>query len=195
MNYFVKPPNRTIPERLIYKQPVIRIVYEDVVTAADYNAYEYRMCDTKTGDYLGKMIAGPMVCRKNIRKSFYPIDKDYKSFYIDELHVTYPNEGVGSDFINLAKHESRKYDCMGRIHLVASRIFAPTRPPHIFYRKLGFTSNKPKINQHIDWCIKHKRKMHWTKADNLEMYLPIAEPPKKSNLGWRIVKKILKHIF
>ena len=36
MNYFVKPPNRTIPERLIYKQPVIRIVYEDVVTAADY---------------------------------------------------------------------------------------------------------------------------------------------------------------
>ena len=69
MNYFVKPPNRTIPERLIYKQPVIRIVYEDVVTAADYNAYEYRMCDTKTGDYLGKMIAGPMVCRKNIKKS------------------------------------------------------------------------------------------------------------------------------
>ena len=103
MNNFASTIQRSVPERLIYKQPVVRIVYEDVVTAADFNSHEYRMCDTKTGRYLGKMIAGPMVCRKNIRKSFYPINDDYKSFFIDELHSYYSNENIGTTFINLAK--------------------------------------------------------------------------------------------
>ncbi len=196
MNNFASTIQRSVPERLIYKQPVVRIVYEDVVTAADFNSHEYRMCDTKTGRYLGRMIAGPMVCRKNIRKSFYPINDDYKSFFIDELHSYYSNENIGTTFINLAKNESKNEGCHGRIHLVASSIFNPYRPPHVFYRKLGFNSNNSKVNKYLDKCIKHKKNVHWLKVGELCMYLQIGKNlPQEHIVNWNAIKKFFKHLL
>lgn len=180
-----------LPQRLIYKHPTTRIIFRDAVNTADFDAYEYRMCDTQTGEYLGRMIAGPMVCDKSDKKYFYPKNNKYKSFFIDGLYPKYSGEGIGTDFIKLAKKESMASDCCGRVHLVASRIYDPSRPPHIFYRKCGFISNKPNINKYIDRCIKYNRKMHWSMADNLPMYLPEKQVMKKSH---KLLGKVIKFL-
>lgn len=139
--------------------------------------YKYNMIDTKTGNYLGTMEGGPVVYNDK-DKMFYPQRKPYKSFYISYLNSTEEGFGHGRQFIELAKKESKKYNCGGRVHLIASRVYSPQSPPHLFYRKCGFTSNFEKINKYMDKCILLSRKMDWTKANNLPMYLPVSKETK-----------------
>lgn len=76
-------------------------------------------------------------------EEYYP-DKDiYHSFYISRIKAKEMRKGIGTKLINLAKAESRRYDCDGRIHLDAVN---ESNPPFYFYRKMGFDSqDKQKI--------------------------------------------------
>lgn len=172
-------PFKKMPRELIFEHDIM--IYADDVLERNPRAgvlgIGYRMADTRTGKYVGEMKAVPGVCNW---KTFYPITDPYATFYIHNLQTTIQRQGYGKKFIELAKSESKLYGCKGRISLVACRIFDPQNPPHIFYRKMGFTSQNEKMNKYLDHCIKHNKKMHWTMADNLDMYLPIEENVKKS---------------
>ena len=148
---------KQIPPRLIYKMPM-----EDT--------YVYKMAETKTGKYVGFMIGN--VEQEFMSSSFYPSLESYKSFFIRILNVKSKREGYGSSFIKLAYNESRQNGGGGKIHLVASSCFDPEASPHVFYRKLGFTSRYSELLKTIDNAIKNKKNLSHEDIINTPMYLP-----------------------
>lgn len=111
-----------------------------------YNAPEsstYKMFRTKNPKQVAHMEAFPY--KKNGKKHFF----------IGLLMAFDKKQGYGSDFINFAKNHSKNIGCGGRVMLKADTICAdPHTPPHIFYRKHGFTSDDKvalaKIDRHIE---------------------------------------------
>ena len=135
---------KQIPQRLIYKVPL-----EDT--------YIYKMADTKTGKYVGRM--------------------------------------------KLAYNESRKNGGGGKIHLIASSCFDPKASPHVFYRKLGFTSRYSESIKIIDNAIKNKKNLSYKDIIDTPMYLPdeaIKNFANKSNVKqnktsvWQRIKNLFK---
>ncbi len=127
-----------LPARLIYK--------------AGTKNVKYNMFSTKTGEHLGYMRAETFTLNT---KDFYPVEKPTKSLYINKLEAFKKREGVGTDFINFAKHLSKESGAEGRIHLIAYNADSIANPPQKFYRKLGFTCKKPEDNKAIDDAIKN----------------------------------------
>ena len=145
------------------------------------------MADTKTGQYTGTMEAGTVLYQGK-QKRFYPINNPYKSFYISYLAMDEKRFGYGSKFLKFARNESKEHGCEGRIHLIASRVFSQYDPPHIFYRKSGFTAGNNKMNKYLDKCIKANIQISWDKSDNLPMYFPLQAKPEK-------IISLIKKIF
>lgn len=117
---------------------------------------------------LGRMKGYPYLVRDC--EEYYP-DKDiYYSFYIAKVKANEFRKGIGKKLIQLAKCESYRYDCNGKIHLDAVN---EARPPFYFYRALGFDSqDKLKIN-----IIDQYRKLNQPLPDKykkwcISMYLP-----------------------
>lgn len=165
-------PIRKIPDVLIYKVPqapkIIGYIYRK-----SGNPELYRMIDTRTGHYVGEMLGDMVVHDKNIHQEFYPIKTPYQSYYIAELNIEERGKGYGSKFVEFAKNLSKQSGGSGRVHLLASRLYDREHPPHIFYRKLGFTSNDKFMNNYIDDCINLNIPIEPEIANNLNMYLPI----------------------
>ena len=186
MNTLLFPKLKNIPKLLIYKKDVISNQYGIVS--------QYRMANTQTGEYAGEMYARKVT--ENMFSQYYPSLTPYDTFKIEYLATEDSNQGYGSAFIKIAKKESFRNGCQGRVTLDASRVFTPKKPPHIFYRKQGFTSIYTDRIKYIDKCIKEKRQLHWTMADNLPMYLPLntQQQKKHSYLQFFVnkIKKILK---
>lgn len=161
-------PIKQIPRRLIY-------------TIADNSAEEdalgivirhYRMGDTKTGKYLGDMVASPMWFNSKINTKIYPERKGvYKAFYIHFLEAKTKRQNVGSDFIKFAKAESNTTGCHGNVCLLSSPCYDLKNPPHLFYRKLGFQTCNPKTNEYLDKCIAENTQVVSNKFANLNMYM------------------------
>lgn len=177
-----------------------RIVYNKWIKTNHGPMINYRMADIKQGAYVGQMYARPVT--ETIFSSYYPALHSYDSFKIEEIRIE-PNErrnGHGASFINIAKNESRRYNCNGRVHVNASRIFDRENPPHIFYRKQGFTSIFKNKIRYIDECIRKHKKMSLEMADNLEMYLPLqcAHSAKQKQVSGSklaiFIKKIMHFI-
>ncbi len=80
---------------------------------------------------------------------FYPM-KDYDAFYIHRLKAATFGKKVGTDFIKFAKNLSVKNGCEGRICLAAAN---SRRPPHIFYRKMGFDCQDSRKMEILDNAI------------------------------------------
>jgi len=156
------PKQVKIPECIVRKYRVATIIGP---------ANLYKMADAKTGVYAGEMVAYPAKIASF--SAFYPPLSCRKSFKIEELYIEDRGQGYGTKFINLAKAESRNSGCGGRVHLVASRIYSPNNPPHLFYRKLGFTSKNKGIIKYFDKCIKSGIQIDIDRADNVLMYLPL----------------------
>ena len=89
----------------------------------------------------------------------------YESFYVAKLEANELRKGTGRKLIHLAKCESRRLNCEGRVHLDAVN---QDNPPFYFYRRMGFDSqdkhkieiidkllekNKPFPEQYKKWCI------------------------------------------
>lgn len=165
-----------LPRELIYKCPEPPKIIGWTYRGNKNQPALYRMCDTKTGKYVGEMLGCPVLHdNRKIRQVFYPIKKPYKSFYIGELHIEERFLGYGTKFINFAKNLSKQSGCDGRVHLVASRIYDRYYPPHIFYKKCGFVSNNKLMDDYLDNCIASKTQIESGIADNLNMYLPVGD--------------------
>lgn len=142
--------------------------------------YLYKMFNTKDSKYLGKMVAYP-----NINKQLN----------ISELIIfTQRRQGLGTKFLNLAKNLSKECGCEGRMILDASTTpYDPHNPPHIFYRKYGFTSDNKKFIKKIDKHIQKDKQLNYMSAQPLTMYYP-DESPRKITI-FRKIKNFLDKKF
>lgn len=188
-------PLKTIPDKLFYKveTTITDSMHDKNSETRTYPAFQYTGINTKTGEAGGKMIAAPMLYENPVQY-FYPYDKPYRSFYIHYLRSEEKYQGFGTAFINLAKAESRKYNCNRRIHLIASRIYDRENPPHIFYKKQGFICQSKSINKYLDSCIRLNKKISLYMSQNLDMFLPIKETVKKAPSLLTAIFNYLKNI-
>lgn len=149
-------PKREIPQRLIYKHS---------------DNENYSMFDTKNGNFLGRMRA-----YTELNDFYYEEFTLTKSFFIARLNAFVKNQKVGTDFINFAQKESFKQKCHGLVSLSSGNI---KRPPHVFYRKLGFDSrNREKIS-FVDEAIQNgtdlpREAKNWV----IDMFFPIDKIKK-----------------
>lgn len=187
-------PQKNIPNKLFYRQEMYN-TGQTFATDCSPVGYKYHLLDTKTGKQLGEMEARPVLYNIGNR-SFYPQIDPYKSFEIDYLKSNVRDKGNGTKFITLAKNESKALDCKGRVHLIASRVYDYDRPPHVFYKKMGFVSNSSKMNKYLDKCIKFGMNVSQSKSSPLCMYLPYTpiEAPKVSTLGklFKLLKGLIR---
>ena len=103
----------------------------------------YKMIDLKKGSLIGEMSA---VKRKDL--------------YLQSLYINpeYRRQGYGNKFLDFAVNLSEKFGLEGNLRLLAGLTNKDLKnPPHIFYRKYGFTSRDKKILKYIDKCIKKER--------------------------------------
>jgi len=167
MKSILNTKTEKIPERLIFK-----VLKKE---AGEY-IFIYRMA-SKKGKYLGEMKALPAFVQD---ESYYPNMKNYFSFYIKLLKAKVKNQKVGTDFLKLAKKESYRANCDGKVHLfsVSPEIEAKS-PPSIFYRKNGFSSKNISLLKAIDRRIKNKNVPLPSDCSQMEMYLPVNLIKKK----------------
>ena len=159
-HFAYKPKIQELPRTLIYNK---------------LKSSLYTMVTTQDPRIVGTMWASPRVIDK---KNFFEIIL----LVIDERR-----KGFGSDFVNLAKNLSWEKGCDGRIFLTSDLNFFESKiPPHIFYRKQGFTSNDKEYLKKIDQFIKEGREM--TYKDNKCIYM-YYEPPKE-----KFIQKLFKRI-
>jgi len=125
--YIRKPRNIELPKRLIYKM--------------QWCGFDgYRMFDTQTRKLLGFMMVPQW-------------QGSGKSLYIEYLKTFERHQGVGSEFIKFAEYLSKKAGKNGHLSVLSCGLPGETTLPHIFYRKMGF-STKSKIKDFIaDCCI------------------------------------------
>ena len=126
----------------------------------------YRMISTKEKKLVGQMIAHPNINHQ---------------IEIAELYVFRRRQGFGKKFLDFARNLSRKHGYEGHMILNASRTpYDPHNPPHIFYRKYGFTSDNKKMIKKIDNYIKKKKQLNAYQTPSLIMYYPDDKPKKQS---------------
>ena len=119
----------------------------------------YQMIRTRDKKVLGRMIVHPNINRQ---------------LEIDELTIyTQKRQGYGTRFLDYAKKLSQEYGYGGNLVLNASTTpYDPHNPPHIFYRKYGFTSDNKKMIKKIDKCIRRKKQLNALYTPQLTMYYP-----------------------
>ena len=125
-----------LPKRLIYS-----------------SAGETKMFSTESGNVLGYI-------KFNSIRDFGDKFKDKagsKSLYINDLFVPqcYRGQGVGRALVNHAKRASEIRGAEGNLHLVAYNVYHHGKPPHKFYRKIGFTTGSKEYDAIIDEAIKN----------------------------------------
>lgn len=177
-----------MPKYLIYTKRDVNLL--DLTSMKSFKADISRMADTETGEYAGEMITRTM--RDVNLNEIYPEEKTVDALKIERLIVENKRQGYGSAFLRFAQAESERKGCGGKVFLVASRIYAPKHPCHIFYRKQGYTSTNNFINRILDKCIKNQTKLAPEYADNLLMFRPIdeAKQPQQESRLLKILKKL-----
>lgn len=94
-----------------------------------------------------------------------------KFFQIFLLYIKEQRQGYGKEFIEFAKNRSKQLDCEGRLFLMAdSGVLDAEKPPHIFYRKQGFTTSDKKYLKKIDSFIKENKEMENEDSKPIYMY-------------------------
>jgi len=154
--YIAGQPRRDLPKYLIYHNP---------------KDYSYKLFSTKNGELLGDMDAYPEFVFDD--RNYYPKERGYTSFFISHLKAFKKKQGVGRAFIDLAKIESIRRNCEGKIHLLAKNITGdPDNIPIIFYRKLGFDSQYRGLIRNIDEFLKGNTKLSKMVDRSIPMYMP-----------------------
>lgn len=157
--YTIRKPKK-LPKRLIY--------HRKVKTPLEEKYDVFKMFSTQTGHELGMLATLPDV-KKIELSSYYPKGDWKPSLYIMDLHSFERDKGVGTMFINFAKILSEKLGMHGRLHLISSDMYDKSRPPHIFYRKQGFTSrNVKRVKEMDEYLLGQASDLH--KFHSLRMY-------------------------
>ena len=172
MNYLMHQlPLKKIPTRIVYAARDVNVKNRLI---QDTSITYYRMVDTKTGKYLGEMGASPMDYDPRINTKIYPGLKNiFKSFYVHFMYVYEKHQKVGSELLKIAHKESKHMGCEGRVNLLASSCYDLKNPPHLFYKKNGFTSVNQELNDYFDKCISDGVQIDKKYRRNLNMYLPL----------------------
>ena len=180
---------KKLPEQLIYS---FRADAFDVSVNRRCIVNVHRMFETKTGKYVGEMVTQPY---KNITSNLiYPEEGKTKALEIVRLLVFQRRKGYGTKFINFAKNESNEYNCNNHLFLLASSLYDPQYPSHIFYRKQGFTSINKKMNKILDKCIAKNEKLN--NAENLIMYMPVKKEEPGQKYGFfKKLKNLLSKLI
>ncbi len=156
---------KSLPEYLIYN---------------DAKKDTYNLFSTKTKKIMGSMQAYPEFILD--RRTYYPNEIGYNSLYIANITSFVKGCGVGTALINLAKKESIRRNCEGRIHLVARNITGePDNIPIIFYRKLHFNSQYSCLMKNIDAFLKGEKALSTQSTKSIPMYMPVDYYCKKFN--------------
>lgn len=154
-------PIKTMPEVLIYKQN---------------NVYRYTMLDVKNSKIAGRMYAHFI---QNLKTKEC-------SLFINTLNIYQKRQGFGSKFLDFAKQVSKQFGCEGRVRLIASTTeYDPLNPPHIFYRKNGFSTDNKKLLKKIDKYIKNNKQLPHLSTPPETMYYP-PKPEVKMSFVERI---------
>ena len=160
-------PVKKLPEVLFYSRP---------------STNSYTMISTKNPEILGHMRAFV---------SNYHFKDPY--LFVHQL-VIFKNkrQGYGTKFLDFAKNLSKKSGCGGRVRLIATTTaYDPRNPPHLFYRKNGFSSNNKKFIAKMDRYIRKNKQLDYRTTHRLEMYYP-EEPVVKKETGWSRLKDYFK---
>ena len=128
------PKNPKIPDRLIYE-------HKNTESRGWFTMFD-------KVDVIGWMKGEVMHI---IKPDFYPME-NYDTYFIHRLRADTYGMNVGSDFIKFAKNLSVKNGCEGRVCLVAAN---SKRPPHIFYRKMGFDCQDTEKMELLDKVIEN----------------------------------------
>lgn len=142
------------------------------------NGPTYKMYDLKSNSIVGRMIAHP------IRRRF----EEENTLFIRSLIISKPRKGFGTKFLDFATHLSKEKGLGGRLGLFAATTDAdPFNPPHIFYRKYGFTTDDKKLLKKIDRYIRLKKQLSYKTTPTRYMYYP-AEDIGKAKIS--IIEKL-----
>lgn len=156
---------KELPEVLIYNKPRTAL---------------YNMMTTKNPRVVGFMWALP---------GEY---KGERSFEIPLFAINKKDrrQGYGKQLMDFAKARSYQKGCEGRIFLTSDINTMESKiPPHIFYRKQGFTSDDKEFLKKVDSFIKEGKEMTFRDSKTMIMYY---DPNKKSIL--EKIKTILNKI-
>ncbi len=175
-----------IPKKLIYRSD--SIIAEDNIIKST----EFRMYDTELGKYVGKMLCSAKKLRKHSR--IYPEEtKNFYAYEIDLLLIEEKRRGYGTDFIEIAKRESYRQNCGGKLFLFACPTFDPEYPCPIFYKKKGLVSTFEKTNKVLDYCIKTNTELPQEYRTSMTMYLPITHKKQpQQTIKSRLINYIKK---
>lgn len=138
---FMQKITTKIPNILFYNPP---------------NTNSFRMIDRKKSAYIGEM----SVLKRKV-------------LFLESFHIfpDYRKQGYGKKFLDFAVNLSKKLGLNGNLRVLAAVIAKDSdNPPHIFYRKYGFTSDNKKILKQIDEAIKNKQQLHPFNTPPLYMY-------------------------
>lgn len=103
----------------------------------------YRMIDLSKRTFIGEMSAA----KRN-------------ELFLESLYIKseFRRQGYGNKFLDFAVMLSKKMGLKGNLRLLASLTTNDIKnPPHIFYRKYGFTSDDKETLAYIDECMKNHR--------------------------------------
>ena len=175
--YIPSNPKNDNPRKFV----VSEVPYEDDI----YNYRAFTAYSTETKKPYGLMLCRPSTVIKG--------DEVVRSMYIGELHTTSGQKGVGTALLDYARALSKAEDCVG-IHLVASGCYSPEKVPHLFYRKYGMNTGDKKLDKKMDKFIKRGEKATRMDFDNVLMFFPPVEYPKKNTILRRLFR-CLNDIF
>lgn len=158
-------PLKNLPEHLIY---------------FNRKKSNYTLFSTNTGEILGKMSARPEYIYDD--QIYYPKLSRYSSLYISSLKAVKRRQGIGRELINLARHESIRRGCEGRVHLIADNVTQePDNLPYVAYRKMGFESQEQWAITAIDRHIQTGETLPSLLKRGLAMFLPVKNYCAKYN--------------
>lgn len=119
--------------------------------------------------------------------------------FVKSLHISYLNSfihqgvGLGTALVNIAKFYSKQLGANGFVDLYASSKMSPHRPPHIFYKKLGFNTGNEYIDKKLDKLIAQKKNADEFDFDTEKMYFPAISYTQKTQTP--LYKKLLYNII
>ena len=88
-----------------------------------------------------------------------------------EIITSERRKGYGTKFLNFAKNLSKKMGLGGNMRLLAGATESGGEiPPHVFYRKYGFTTNNKIILNRIENSIKTGENLDIVSAPPVYMY-------------------------